>query len=344
MSRPRPVEFLDTGQDGGRAAPGAEIAPGIVPLVLPLDFGPKRVTCWLLRDGDGWTVVDCGADTPGIRRIWADVLHGALGGDVRRIVATHGHVDHVGHAGPLWEATGRPPFLITRTEWLSASLRGAMAGRPARGDRGDFFRLHGVPEAELPDFTAMPAALGALAPLPDRFVRIAEGDVLRIGGRDWRVMTAGGHAPEHAALYCAEEALLIAGDQVLPRITPFVGVFPAEPDADPLGEFLAALDRFGALAEETLVLPAHGPAFRGLHARLAQLRAHHDARLSEIAALAARPVSAYRIAAQVFPRAMAGGHRRLALAETLAHLNLLCGAGRMVRRQGADGGVAFLAA
>jgi glyoxylase-like metal-dependent hydrolase (beta-lactamase superfamily II) len=318
-------------------------APGVLMLDLPLPFGPKQVNAWLLEDGDGWTVIDCGPDTPEVRQLWSEVLSRSIGnGKVKRIVGTHGHVDHIGQAGPLWHATARPAFHMTRTEWLGAGLRAARAARPGQAHDGDrLFRSLGVPESELRSFTELPRALSLLAPLPDEYRRIVDGDMLRIGERDWRVMTAGGHAPEHALFHCEDEALLIAGDQVLPRITPFVGVFPDEPMANPLGEFLSALDRLSALPADTLVLPAHGPAFRGLHARLAELRHHHEMRLAQIAGLAERPVTAYRIAADIFARAIVTEHRRLALAETLAHLNLLCATGRLVRGPTADGATTF---
>ena len=337
MSLGRCVEFLESDALDDGAVLGPELASGIFPLTLPLSFGPKTVNVWLLEDDGGWTIVDCGADTPEIRRIWSELIGSAITArSVQRILITHGHVDHIGHAGPLWDATCRPPFLVTRTEWLSAALRAASAGRQTQPHAGEFFRSHGVPESELAAFTALPGALGALAPLPDRYHRIVDGDMVRIGQRDWRVMTSGGHAPEHAALHCADEGLLISGDQVLPRITPFVGVFPTEPEADPLGEFLAALERFAGLAEDTLVLPSHGSAFRGLHARIAELRAHHEERLDQIEGLAATS-TAYEIASRVFARAMATEHRRLALAETLAHLNLLGRSGRLNRDRTAKG-------
>ena len=76
----------------------------------------------------------------------------------------------------------------------------------------------------------------------ERAQRIAAGDVITIGGRDWRVLIGKGHAPEHVSLYCAETDTLIAGDQVLPQISPNVSVDPAQPESDPLAGFLQALD------------------------------------------------------------------------------------------------------
>ena len=101
-------------------------------------------------------------------------------------------------------------------------------------------------------------------------------------GRDWRVVTGYGHSPEHAALYCGELGVLIAGDMVLPRISTNVSVQPYAPDADPLGRFLDSLTRYADLAADTLVLPSHGLPFHGLRERVAALTAHHAARLDEL--------------------------------------------------------------
>lgn len=345
MSGLRTIAFADVMALQGGALRESPHLPGILMLELPLSFGPRRVNAWLIEDAGGWSIVDCGADTPEIAQIWRDVLAHVVGkARINRIIVTHGHVDHVGHAGPIWHAIGQPPFLMTRTEYFAANLRAlrGLAGSPS-SDHTALYRAYGVPESELPLFLAPPAALQLLAPLPGGYRRMNDGDALAIGNRAWQVIAGGGHAPEHAALFCRDDAVLIAGDQVLPRITPFVGVFPDEPEADPLGEFLAALARFSTLPEETIVLPSHGAVFHGLRARTRALRRHHDDRLDKFQELARAPVSAFALAAEVFAPAMATEHRRLALAETLAHLNHLCALGRLDRSADVDGTLLFQA-
>ena len=137
---------------------------------------------------------------------------------------------------------------------------------------------------------------------PREFQRIADGDVVTMGKRDWRVITAGGHSPEHASFYCEADKILIAGDQILSHITPSVIVPSAQPDANPMKDYLDSLARFEALPAETLVLPSHGLPFRGLHLRIAQLREHHQARLQDMAELTAEslaPVSARAAAGEI---------------------------------------------
>ena len=72
-----------------------------------------------------------------------------------------------------------------------------------------------------------------------------------------------GHAPEMLCLFSPEHNVLIAGDQVLPKISPNVSVWPSEPEANPLAEFLDSLASFRQLPADCLVLPSHGLPFRG---------------------------------------------------------------------------------
>jgi len=76
--------------------------------------------------------------------------------------------------------------------------------------------------------------------------------------------------------------LMNASDQILSHITPSVIVPLAQPDANPIKEYLNSLARLESLPSDTLVLPSHGIPFRALHARLAQLREHHQMRLDDV--------------------------------------------------------------
>src|SRR5947207_1492004 len=171
-------------------APGETmpIAPGVRWLRMPLPFALNHINLWLLEDGPGWTIVDCG-----------------------------------------------------------------FAGAPTTGLWEQIF---------------------------------AEG----LGGRQWRVIIGEGHAPELACPYCAETGTLIAGDQILPKISPNISVPPHEPDGDPLARYLRSLDKLrGALPPDTLVLPSHNLPFRGVHIRIDELAAHHRERCAEVITACERP-------------------------------------------------------
>ena len=152
-----------------------------------------------------------------------------------------------------------------------------------------------------------------------------------MGGRRWRVIVAGGHADEHASFWCEADRILIAGDQILQRISPVVGVHPGEPEGNPLGLYLASLDQFRALADGAFVLPSHGLPFYGLHRRIFELASHHEERLDKIIGLIASPRTGTEVSATLFARAVADGQGRLALAETLSHLHYLAAEGRAER-------------
>ena len=184
--------------------------------------------------------------------------------------------------------------------------------------------------------------------LPFAFERMLDRDTVALGGASWRVIEGHGHSPEHASLYCAERAVLVSGDMLLPRITTNVSVWPAEPDADPLGRFLDSLAAFEALPADTLVLPSHGLPFRGIATRVGQLRDHHAARLDELtaaiaaqAAASAAPVSAADVVPVLFRRELDLQQRFFAMGEAIAHLNHLWRAGRLDRRAAADGALRF---
>ena len=155
----------------------------------------------------------------------------------------------------------------------------------------------------------------------------------------WRVVTGSGHSPEHACLWNEREGVLVSGDQVLPRISSNVSVFPTEPDADPLAEWIASIEALRAgLSDALLVLPAHGEPFRGLHARLDRLAQGHHHGLQRLRrSLAAEPRRAVDVFAALFARPIGDGLLGLATGESLAHLNHLVALGEAESRLDADG-------
>src|SRR5665213_3200634 len=181
--------------------------------------------------------------------------------------------------------------------------------------------------------------------VPQTYRRIGDGSVIEIGGREWRVIIGEGHAPEHACLYCAEARALIAGDQVLPRISPNISVQTHEPEGDPLARYLASLKKLrAALPPDILVLPSHNLPFYGVHERIDELAAHHAARCDEVIAACARPSSAADLLPVLFRRQLDRHQMGFALGEALAHLHYLETQGALSRHRDADGIDRFLAA
>ncbi len=316
-----------------------DIIPGLRWMRFPLPFPPHHVNVWLLEDGDGWLAIDAGVNDDATRSHWQTALAGeAFGGRaLRRLLITHFHPDHAGLMGWLAEARGITP-LMTRIEWLQARAVWYDTGTDMLQQQAEFARIAGASEA----YSAYLLRRGALyakavAPLPRAFRAIADGETLVIGGRHWRILTGQGHAPDMACLHCAEEDILIAADQVLPRITPYVGLHAGEPMGDPLGAFLATLRRFHALPEKTLVLPSHGEPFSGLHARLTTIMDHHDERLAALEEACREPQTAHALLPALFRRPLDDRSLGFGLGETLAHLRRLEEHGRIERLPGADG-------
>ena len=312
-----------------------EVAPGLLWARVPLPYRLNHVNVWLLRGSDGWTIIDTGTSNTEARAVWEALLGSVLSGaPITGLVATHGHTDHVGLAGWLHEISEGAAFHISLAEWLSAQLRIADAKAPLSGSAIAFLSAHGCDPQTVSSFAEDRRRTHTyLQPLPTQIRRLRDGARLRFGGRQWQVMLCGGHAAEHASFWCAEDKILIAGDQILSKISPMIGVFSAEPEADPLTEYLASLDRFRRLPEDTLVLPSHGMPFFGLHERVAELAAHHEQRLDQLDQLMPSPQTAMQLAYGLFPKAVAEGHGRHAFAETLAHAHSLVTRGRALRSE-----------
>ncbi len=194
------------------------------------------------------------------------------GRPVARLLVTHFHPDHMGLAGWLAEASGAP-LLMSRTEWLMGRML-ALDDTPAFVEAGARHDAAAGLDAEMVRLRRERGNLfrRSVVPPPASFERLVAGDELVAAGTHWRVIVGEGHAPEQVTLYSAERRILIAADQLLPRITPVVGVWAHAPDSDPLGDFLRSLDRYADLPEDCLVLPSHGRPYRGLHRRIAELQ------------------------------------------------------------------------
>ena len=313
-----------------------EVAEGILWLRLPLPMALDHVNVYALDEGDHWTIVDTGMDLSSSREAWGKLLDGPLAGKpVGRVVLTHHHPDHVGLLG--WFAERGAEIWATRLAWTLARMLQLDHQEVPPPQQIALRRLAGMPEDALRAFAKeTPFNFSrCTAPIPLGYRAISDGTGLRMGGRDWRVHFGHGHAPDHATFWTDD--LILAGDQIIPGISSNIGVYPSEPDANPLAEWLESCHRLRAMAGGQLVLPGHKLPFRGAAFRLTQLIENHESALARIIeALADGPRTAAQLFTPVFKREITGSQYGLALAESVAHMNYLHQTG-LVRRQTVDG-------
>lgn len=309
--------------------PGAgaafDVAEGVKWLRMPLPFVLDHINVWALADGPGWTLVDTGVRSKDITAAWEAALAGPLEGRApSRVIATHMHPDHIGLAGWLTRQFD-VRLWITRLEYLTCRALVADTGKPAPEDGVSFYRAAGWSQSQLNAYRANFGRFGhAVHHLPDSYRRIVDGERILIGQIEWRVVTGSGHSPEHACLWAEREGLFISGDQVLPRISSNVSVWPTEPDADPLSDWLASIAKLKAsVPADVLVLPSHGLPFRGLHDRLDALQRGHERALERLTKLLSEPRRAVDTFGALFARAIGDDLVGMATGEAMAHLNCL---------------------
>lgn len=343
MNSPDPSFALSYPLADALAAPATqEVAAGVHWLRFTLPWALNHINLYLLDDGEGCTLIDTGLGDEATRALW-DALLAQWPKPVTRIVVTHFHPDHIGNAA--WLATRcQAPVVMTMGEFLLAHVVHAQLPGFDTPTMQAHFREHGLDDERVEAQGARGNIYARGVPeLPAQYQRIVEGEVLRIGGHDWQVITGTGHSPEHAALACPAQGLLISGDMLLPRISTNVNAPASTPEEDSVGRFLTSIRKFCSLPADTLVLPSHGLPFRGIAARVAQLEAHHAERDAQLLDVLEVPHTASELLPVLFSRPLDRHQLMFALAEAIAHLNHLVATGRARRLHDARGVIRFQA-
>ena len=316
-----------------------EVAEGVFWTRLPLPMALDHVNVYVLDDGDGWTVFDTGFDTIRSRGIWATLLAGPLRGkQVHRVIVSHHHPDHIGLAG--WFQAGGAALWTSRTAWLFARMLVLDEQDRPLPETVEFWRRAGMDAAILEQRrTERPFNFcDVVAPLPLGFHQLREGAVFRAAGRDWEVRLGQGHAPDQVTLWSRDCPLVLGADQLLPSISPNLGVYATEPEADPVADWLESCTRFQAVARpDHLVLPGHKLPFTGLPLRLRQKIDNHHGALRRLSGHLHKPRCASDCFAPLFKREITEAVYGLALVEAIAHLNHLVATRQAERRADADG-------
>ena len=327
-----------------KGAVAIEVAKGILWVSTPLPFRLRSINSYLIEEPEGWTIVDCGYDGEEMHKLWQAIWHANLKGKpITRVIVTHFHPDHVGNAAWFERVWGVRPTM-TETEWTYAQLATRSLSTAAIEPRAVYYAKNGLPAELVQKFRVEVNPYPEGCPsVPETFIGLRHGQSLTINGHKWLAMIGRGHSPEHLSLYCDELGIMLAGDQILPEISPNVTVFYTEPDANALADFLATMRAFAPiLREDTLVLPAHRRPFRGVHARFAELERHHELRLGQIMkSVGPDGITAGALLPLLFPEDLDGHQIGFGMQEALAHLNYLMYEGQLVRRTDAGGTVRF---
>jgi glyoxylase-like metal-dependent hydrolase (beta-lactamase superfamily II) len=314
--------------DGPEPLPPVErVRPGIWSIPVPIPNNPLRyVLVYAFETDRGAYIVDAGWNTDDAYQTLVAGLEraGFSIGDVQGVLVTHIHPDHYGLAGRVREASGA---------WVALHPADA-ALIEARYDAPDdlieaiasMLRREGAPAEEIDSLknASMPVRPFVSAVRPDLLVE--DGDKPDVPGWELKAIWTPGHSPGHLCFHEASNRLMLSGDHVLPRITPNISVHP-QAGPDPLGDFLASLDKVGAYDVDE-VLPAHEHRFVDLQERVAQLRAHHRARFDEvIASIRDGADTTWAVAARMTWNRpwdqIQGFMRRAAVGEAMAHLSYL---------------------
>ena len=335
-----------------------EVATGIYRMQLPISLpGLGHVNCYALEDANGFTVIDPGFPDPETASALEHRLAqiGAPVSRVHTVFVTHSHPDHFGGAGRL---------RISNQADIVAHEHFTVAFDPDHSDEEldardphdrfdrDAFAEALLGDGEIPDFPERRSPWGGTMPFPSREeiawmrswddvtrrgfldaspnVKVTDGQVIVLGGREWQAVHTPGHTGDHLCLFDPADGILLSGDHVLPTITPHISGMTHSTDS--LADFFAALQTVASLDGVQLVLPAHGHPFDDLVGRVDAITRHHIERLDELATIGSRlgEAGVIEFSQHLFQERSWGA---MAESETFAHLEHLRHTGRAERRR-----------
>jgi glyoxylase-like metal-dependent hydrolase (beta-lactamase superfamily II) len=295
-----------------------QLEKGLYQVRVPLPFPLRWVNAYLLQDRQGFTLIDPGLRTEEAIRSWGEALQaiGVSYTDIKQIVLTHHHPDHIGLAGTMQQLSGAPVYLSPAGMQQAQYLWGPQ--REATEEVAGLFVRHGMDEAtEQLMLAHMESFLPQVLPLPAT-TPLKDGDIIVMGDRSFQAIHAPGHAYGQMMLFHEPSGDLFCGDHVLPKITPNVSLLPRY-DQNPLDSFLRSLADIASLPVSR-VFPGHRDPFTNLSERCNQIIQHHEERLASMLDKLDKPATGFEMCRALFGQSLSIHQLRFALAETLAHL------------------------
>jgi glyoxylase-like metal-dependent hydrolase (beta-lactamase superfamily II) len=290
---------------------------------MPLPMSLNHINLWALGLQDNLTLVDTGMHLDDTKNAWKNLIQ-SENLTINDVVVTHMHPDHIGMAGWFVEKYNTS-FSMSRTDYLQCRMLSADTGDIVPHDAIDFYTKAGMTEDQITSFIKKFGFFGSIIhPLPHSYTRLKEHDHIDVNGIKWVAIEGQGHTLEHLCFFSEELNMFISGDQLLPTISSHVGIFPTEPDANPVEDWISSCHKLiGVLPEDVLVLPAHGRPFLGAHKRLTALINHHETSLSKLYDALKEPKRAIDVFDILFKREIDDGNLIMATGESLGHLNCL---------------------
>ena len=296
-------------------------------LSIPNPFFEGRNSIYLIP-ADPVTLIDSGVATD---KAFAALEHGLSElrlsvKDIRRVVLTHKHIDHIGNAWRIQEIADAE-ILIHHSECKSVT------DVDPSGTRFRTLVDAKLAEWNVPadDWPPKNSGMPQWRLEPAEVTGLADGDALPFEGGQMRVVHTPGHTSGSICLLGT--GVLFSGDHVLQEISPNIGGGDLR-SRGMLGQFMASLDAISQVGDDVIVHPGHGECFTKIGQRCQQLKGHHEERLQQVLGiLSGGSLSVYEVALRLFGD-MAGIHLVLGCAEANAHLELLAERGHAVNANG----------
>ncbi len=307
-------------------------------ITLPVPWDLKSVNVHLVELDDGYMLIDSGVATAECFQVLESAMaeRGVSWPDIRTLLLTHYHPDHIGLSWKILELT-RARLIMHRADAAYLEELARVNGVPWYAE---VMRVGGVP-AELA--VGMENALRGNRPAfrthhPDQFLE--GGETLAIRGATLKVIWTPGHTPGHVCLYSPDHRTLISGDHVLQKITPNIAWHPQH---DMLAQYLASLELLLPY-EIDLVIPSHGTPFEDHRAVIRRTAAHHEERCGTILEhVAGAPMTAHELVLAMWRRKLSDFHHNFAVFEILAHLEYMARRGQLTSQSRSDGSRAWSA-
>lgn len=316
-----------------------EEAEGIWSVRLPIPLSMDHINVYLLDGDEGWTLIDAGTNTDECRQTLLDALDlpPFSSKPVDQVLITHFHPDHVGLAGYFTSGKHRDHqarLLTTRTCWHTSQLLLRDDPPVPCAEHLDFVARLGMTGMELESFKRRKPGsyVDNVLELPSSYVRLQEGQQLKIGRRVWTVYVGNGHADEHIVLL-SDDNIAVVGDQVLPSISPNLSVHYSEPGANSVGDWIESCLKFRLLLDEkTICLPGHNRSFTGAPRRCQQLIENCHQVISRIEKALSKPKTGIEIMPDIYRRELRSAERNALIGETAGYLNFMLDTGQLKRR------------